>query len=118
MRRRTMIESSAAGLFALLAAGAADARPGLGNLASRSRASVQISLSVAPRFNVVAHRLAGDGISLDRLTVSSNAERLRYALVVQPVAESARTEPASQATGGGAPPRRATETRLVLVVPD
>jgi hypothetical protein len=102
----------------------AGAQPGRGQMGAQSGASIQISVSVAPRFSLGAGsalaKQRGRPANADGFELSSNAPALRYTVV--PVSVGADPGSAEQETVLTGTARgevaRLSQPRLLLVVPD
>jgi hypothetical protein len=95
--------------------GGTEAQSIRGQLGQQSRATIRISVSVAPRFSISKDRRTGAN---EALKVSSNAGPLRYALVREPASEDAPQAIEVPSGAGTAPDSGGRGSALVLVVPD
>jgi hypothetical protein len=106
MIRLKSLSTFCCGAAALLPA-PAPAGPRVGLAGESSRATIRISISVAPRFGAASRRTACCAPDAGSLVLSTNAPGLRYAVV----------EASAVSPGDVLPPNRG-EPRLVLITPD
>lgn len=107
MRRSSLISTAGAPLLALFAAAPASSQSIRGELGDESRATIHISVTVMPRFDLRA-ALAAPGLP-------SDGSVLRYSLVRLPLNGSPTVR--DQAKGAG-PDAGVGRNTLLLVVPD
>jgi hypothetical protein len=106
MIRLKSLSTFCCGAAALLPAPAL-AGPRVGQAGESSRATIRISISVAPRFGAASRPTACCAPDAASLVLSTNASGLRYAVV----------EASALSAGDILPPNRG-EPRLVLITPD
>ena len=92
------------GLALLACAQPASAEPGL--IGDQSRATIKISLSVAPRFNDLAKSAASQGSDAQAADAARSSNMVRYTVRMSPDAQ----ERGAADTGRG--------SQLLIVVPD